>query len=165
MKTIKLLMMAVIFMTASAAYTQKVNRGDVCQEIPNLSSQQKSDIEKLSAKHQKKMDALRVSFYSERDAASAKELKLKMNAEQNSHYQAIQNLLRPEQKTWFSQSCIRYSGQGTGRGQGYGRGQGNVGGQGYGRSQGIRGGQGCGRGNRPAQAFGRGRGYNRATNL
>ncbi len=139
MKPIQLLMITVVFMTASSAFTQKVNRGDVCQEIPNLSTQQKSDIEKLSTEHQKTMDALRSKFYSETDAAISKELKMKMNTEQNSHYQAIQNLLTVEQKSWFNQSCIRYSGQGNGRGKGFGRGQG------YGRGQ----------------VSGRGRGYNR----
>ncbi len=159
MKSIKLLMIAVVFMTASAAYSQRVNRGDVCQEIPNLSTQQKSDIDKLSTQHQTKMDALRSKFYSETDAAGAKEAKMKMNAEQNSHNQAIRNLLTVEQKSWFNQTCIRYNSQGTRNGQGYVRGQG----QGRGQSYYVRG-QGQGRGQGyygRRQGGGRGQGYGR----
>jgi len=162
MKPIKLVLIALIMLTASIAYSQKVNRGDVCDLIPNLTTQQKSEISELSTQHQKTMDALRIQFRSETDISIATSTKTKMNEEQNAHYLAISKLLTTEQKTWFDQSCIRNSGQGYGRGQGFGRGQSYARGQGNGRGQSYARGQGNGRGR---GNNGRGQGYGRQINL
>jgi Spy/CpxP family protein refolding chaperone len=131
----------------TCAYSQIANRGDVCQNIPNLTKEQKQKIDKLSVTHQKTMDGLRKQFYSENDVVKASEIKGQMNTEMANHYRNISGTLTPEQQTWFDQTCNvngrrgNYSKGGFARtGQGYGRCMG------YGRCQGYGRGQGRGRG-------------------
>lgn len=146
-----------VFLIASMTYGQNPLRGDICQDIPDLTSQQKTSISQLSSQHQKTMDELRKQFWAEPDAVKARAIKANMNTEQLNHYQGVSDLLTPEQKIWFDQNCYRYYGQGYGRRQGYGRGQGYGQGRGFGRGQGYVQGQGYGRG----MGYGRGSGYGR----
>ena len=152
MKFRKVLLTTAAIMMVAGAYAQRANRGDVCQDIPNLIPEQKQKIEKLGVTHQETMDNLRTQFYSENDAAKATEIKAQMNTEMENHYQNIAGLLTPEQKTWYDQNCNvnsrnYYRRGGFGRnGRGFGRGQGLGRGQGRGRGQGFGPGQGRGRG-------------------
>jgi len=157
MKTPRFVITAVAFFFVTVAFAQRVNRGDICQNIPNLTDELKSVIEKLSSQHQKTMDALRVQFRSEADPVNAREIKKKMFLERNEHYQAIFELLTAEQKLWFQQNCLRYTIQGYGQDRGYGRGYSQGQGQGYGRGRGYGRGYNQGQG----QGYGGGRGYGR----
>ena len=109
---------------------QKANRGDVCQNIPSLTKEQKQKIDKQSLAHQKTMDGLRTKFYAENDVEKASEIKTKMNTERANHTQEISDLLTAEQQIWYNQQCFATSRRGYGRGQGYGSGRG------YGRGMG-----------------------------
>ena len=51
-------LIAVFFLSISLTYSQSDNRQEVCQSIPDLTGQQKSEIDKLALQHQEKMDAL-----------------------------------------------------------------------------------------------------------
>jgi len=147
MKLRKVLLITAAIMMVAGAYAQRANRGDVCQDIPDLTPEQTQKIDKFSVTHQETMDKLRTKFYSENDAAKASEIKAQMNAEMENHYQNIAGLLTPEQKTWYDQNCnvnrrsfyrrggFGRNGRGFGRGPGYGRGQGFGRGQGYGRGR------------------------------
>ena len=131
----------IAFILVSTSSAQNPVQADVCLSIPNLTSAQKAKIEQLSSKHQKNMDNLRSMFWSETSSQEARELKLKMDNEQNNHYQAITSLLTDEQKVWFSRNCLRSNRQGLrqgrGRGYGYGCGRGRGRGYGHGRGRGI----------------------------
>jgi len=169
MKLIKALLTTAAILLASGTFAQRANRGDVCQNIPNLTKEQKQNINKQSLAHQKTMDGLRSRFYAENDAVKASEIKTQMSTEMAKHNREITALLTTEQQNWYNQQCFATSrrgnytragfgrGQGYGRGQGCGRGRGFVSGQGYGRGQGFGPGQGYGRG------LGRGRGMGRVT--
>ena len=149
METRKVLVIAVILAVALGTDAQRVYRGDVCHNIPNLSPVQTQQIDKLCLAHQKKMDQLRENFYSEPNAAVASGIKKKMDTEMADHYKNITALLTPEQKIWFDQNCYAntrsrpYYGRGFGRrGRGYwsgcpgygrGPGRGRYMGRGYGR--------------------------------
>ncbi len=152
MKPIKVFLTVVSIVLATEAYSQRANRGDICQNIPDLTTEQKQKLDKLSTTHQKSIDGLRTKFYAETDAAKALEIKTQMNTETANHYRNISGLLSPEQQTWFDQQCFANSRRGYGRGMGYGPGQGFGRGQGYGRAQG------CGRG---MGYYGRGQGRGR----
>jgi hypothetical protein len=155
MKRAKVFFTALAFMIFTSAFSQQAFRGDICQSIPGLSSEQQQKIDKLGLTHQKKMDALRTKFLSESNAENAANLKSQMNSEMQNHYQNITALLTPEQQSWYEQNCNANSnrnyyaragyGQNYGRGQGAGRGPGYTVGAGYGRGTG----------------FGRGAGYRR----
>ena len=134
----RILVIAIATLVATGVYAQRVNRGDVCQEIPGLTIEQKQKIEKLGVTHQKKMDKLRSQFYAERNLEKASDYKAEMNTEMKNHYSNISALLSPEQQEWFDQNCNAdgsgryYARQGKGRGgQGLGRG-----GRGLGRGPG-----------------------------
>jgi len=136
---------------------QRAGNGDICQFIPDLTTDQKQKIEKLSVAHQNTMDDLRTKFWSENDAVTASGIKTQMNTEMEKHYQNISGLLTPEQNTWFDQNCNvnnrnYYRRGGSGR---YGRGLGP--GQGSGRVRGLGPGQGSGRGRGLGPGRGRGR--------
>jgi len=142
MKPIKVLLSAALIILFTGAYSQRTSRADVCQNIPNLTNEQKHKIDKLSLAHIKTMDALRTQFYAENDAVKASNIKAQMNTERANHYREISGLLTPEQQTWFNQKCFvngrrGYYGRGgfgrNGQGYGYGRGYGR--GWGYGRGQ------------------------------
>ena len=62
MKLRKLLLATAAIMMVTGAFAQRANRGDVCQNIPNLTTEQKQKIDKLSITHQKTMDGLRSQF-------------------------------------------------------------------------------------------------------
>ncbi len=169
MKPRKVLLITAAIVMVTGASAQRANRGDVCQNIPNLSTEQTQKINNLGVTHQKTMDGLRAQFYSENDAAKASEFKTQMNTEMANHYRNISNILTPEQKTWFDQQCNvnnrrgYYRNGGFGRsGQGYVSGVGYASGQGYGRGQGFGRGQGYGRGQ--GRGRGMGRGLGRTTN-
>lgn len=146
----RLLFIAFAFFIALGTCAQRVNRVDVCQRIPNLTTEQKQEIDKLRVPHQKKMDRLRDQFYAELDVAKASEIKTQMTAEMKDHYKNVNALLTPEQKTFFDQNCYAnknwrsYNGRGSGRncrgywrsGQQYGQGSGRAIRQGRGRGQG-----------------------------
>jgi tRNA U34 5-carboxymethylaminomethyl modifying GTPase MnmE/TrmE len=150
MKPRKVLLIAMALTMALGTYAQRINRGDVCQNIPDLTTEQKQEIDKLSAAHQQKMDRLRDQFYAELNMAKAAEIKALMNAEMKNHYNHISALLTPAQKISLDQNCYAnrstgsYYGRGMGRngrgyrqdGQGYGRGNGRALNQGRGRGQG-----------------------------
>jgi len=155
MKPKKVLLIAIAFTMALGTYAQRVNRGDVCQNIPNLTTTQKQEIDKLCVTHQQKMDRLRDQFYAECDIANASEIKTQMNAEVKNHYKNISALLTPEQKVFLDQNCYANRSRGSYYGRGFGRnGRGyRQGGQGYERGNGRAFGQGRGQG--------QGRGYGR----
>jgi hypothetical protein len=156
MKLTKVLFIAITLSMALGIYAQRVNRGDVCQNIPNLTAEQKQSIDKLSDTHQQKMDRLRNQFYAEPDVARASEIKTQMDAEMKDHYGNISALLTPEQNIYLDQNCYANRIRGSYYGNGFGRnGRGYYqGGQGrYGRGRGVATGQGRGRG--------QGRGYGR----
>jgi len=161
MKLVKVLLTTAAIIMATGAYAQRANRGDVCQNIPNLTKEQKQKIDNQSLTHQKTMDGLRTQFYAEMDPVQASEIKTKMNTEMANHFRNISGLLTAEQQIWYNQQCFATSRRGynsrggLGRGQGYGRGQGFGRGQGYGRGQGFGPGQGRGRG----MGYGRGQGF------
>jgi hypothetical protein len=150
MKPRIVILMAMVMTMAMGTYAQRINRGDVCQNIPNLTTEQKQKIDKLSVTHQQKMDRLRDQFYAEGDMVKASEIKTQMNAEMNAHYMNISVLLTPEQQVFLDGNCYvnRSRGSyyrrgigGNGRGyrqdgQGYGRGNGRALNQGIGRGQG-----------------------------
>ncbi len=138
MKPIKVLFTAVAIIMVTCAYSQRANRGDVCQNIPNLTKEQKQKIDKLCVEHQKTIDGLRTQFYTEPDAEKALEIKTQMNTERANHFRNVSAMLTPEQQTWFNQQCnfnrrggyfcrggFGRTGQDYGRGQGWGRGQGS----------------------------------------
>jgi Spy/CpxP family protein refolding chaperone len=140
MKPIKVLLTTAAIIMVTGAYSQSPGRGDICQNIPNLTQEQKQKIDKQRLAHQKTMDGLRDQFYAENDAVQASEIKGKMNVEMANHYRLISEMLTAEQQTWYNQQCNvicrrgYYCRGGFGRnGQGYGRGQGYVRGMGYGR--------------------------------
>ncbi len=135
MKIRKVLLTAVALMIATVAFTQSTNRGDICQNIPDLTIEQKSKIDGLSSTHQKTMDELRLEFRSEADATKAASIKTKMNTERENHSNNISKLLTPEQKTWFEQNYKQNRGKGYGRGQGCGRGNRQGYGRGFGRGR------------------------------
>lgn len=165
MKSAKVLFTALAFMIFTSAYSQQINRADICQSIPGLSTEQQQKIDRLGLTHQKKMDDLRTQFRSESNAQSAALLKTQMNNEMQSHNRNISAMLTPEQLTWYDQTCNANgngsyntrpaNGRGLGRGQGVGRGQSIGRGAGYGRSVAYKNGTGYGRGTGP------GRGRNR----
>ncbi len=169
MKPVKVLITTAAIIMATGTYAQRANRGDVCQNIPNLTQQQKQKIENQSLTHQKTMDGLRTQFYAEMDPEKASEIKTKMNTEMANHFRNISGLLTAEQQIWYNQQCFAnsrrgyYSKAGLGRGQGYGRGRDFGPGQGYGRGRGIGPGLGYGRGRGtgPGLGYGRGQGYGR----
>ena len=172
MKPRKVLLITAALVMATGAYAQRANRGDVCRNIPNLSTEQTQQVSNLSVIHKKTMDGLREQFYSEIDAAKASEYKTQMNTEMANHYRNISDILTPEQKTWFDQQCNvnnrrgYYRNVGFGRGgQGYGRGLGYASGQGYGRGVGYASGQGYGRGVGYASGQGYGRGQGRGRGM
>ena len=158
MKPRNVLLITAAILMATGAYAQRANRGDVCPNIPNLTTEQTQKVEKLSVIHQKTMDGLREQFYSSNDAAKASEFKTQMNTEMANRYRNISNILAPEQKTWFDQQCNVNNRRGYYRNRGFGRsGQGYVSGVGYAS------GQGCGRGKSfaPVSTYGRGQGRGR----
>ena len=168
MKLNKVLLTATAFLLITGAYSQTVNRTDLCQQIPDLTAEQSQKIAKLSATHQKTMDVLRTQFWSEPDVSKATAIKTMMNTEMSNHYNNITALLSPEQKAWFDQICYANNRRGYGRGQNdatgqvYGQGQALAAGQaagygrGYGRCRG--GGYGAGYGRGMGRGYGRGRG-------
>lgn len=168
MKPRKVLLITAALVMATGAYAQRANRGDVCHNIPNLTTEQSQKVNNLSAIHQKTMDGLRTQFYSENDAVRASEFKTQMNTEMANHYLNISDILTPEQKTWFDQQCnvnnrrgFGRSGQGYASGRGYVSGQGYASGRGYGRGMGYASGQGYVRGQGYGRGQGRGRGMGR----
>ena len=152
MKLKSVLLTVVAILLAVGMNAQRANRTDLCQNIPNLSPEQREKIDKLSDTHQKTMDGLRSKFYAETDGVKASGYKTQMNTEMQTHYKNISGILTADQQTWYDQSCnintrrsTSYTagygrGQGLGRGQGYGQGRGR--GQSYGRGQGLGRGQG-----------------------
>ena len=159
MKPIKVLLITAAMVMVTCAYSQRPFRGDVCQNIPDLTTEQKQKIDELSLKHQKTMDGLRTKFYSETDAVKASEIKSQMNSETADHYRNISGLLTPEQQTWFDQRCFAYSRRGNGQGMGYGRvGRGRGMGPGRGMGYGCRMGPGRGLGQGNRMGYGRGMG-------
>ena len=137
MKLGKILFTAAAILMVAGSYAQNANRTAVCQSIPNLSPEQKQKIDKFSVTHQKTMDDLRTSFWSESDAVKASQSKALMITEMDNHYQNISALLTLEQQIWYDQNCnvntrrgyyrrgqVGNYGQGYGRGQGYGLGRG-----------------------------------------
>ena len=173
MKLIKVILTSAAILLATGAFAQRANRGDVCQNIPNLTKEQKQNIDKQSLAHQKTMDGPRTRFYAENDAVKASEIKTQMSTEMAKHNREITALLTTEQQNWYNQQCFAtsrrgyYSRGGFVRGQGYGRGQGFGSGQGYGRGQGFGSGQGYGRGQGfgPGQGYGRGQGQGRGRGM
>lgn len=163
MKLVKVLITTAAIIMATGAFAQKANRGDVCQNIPNLTQEQKQKIDNQSLTHQKTIDGLRTQFYAEMDPVKASEIKTKMNTEMANHFRNISGLLTADQQIWYNQQCFANSRRGYGRGQGLGRGQGFGPGQGYGRGMGYGRGQGYGRGRGigPGLGYGRGQGYGR----
>ena len=159
MKPLKIVLTTVAILVTTGVFAQRINRGDVCQHIPNLTAEQKQKIDQQSLAHQNTMDDLRNQFYAESDGVKASAIKKQMNAEMAKHYRKISGLLTTKQKIWYDQQCLAtgrrsyYSGKSLGRGQGFGRGMY------YRRGQGFRSGQGYGRG----QGQGRGRGMGRFT--
>ncbi len=81
MKPLKVSLITASLVMATGAYAQRANRGDVCRNIPNPSTEQSQKVNNLSVIHQKTMDGLRTQFYSEIDAAKASEFKTQMNTE------------------------------------------------------------------------------------
>ena len=146
MKLKKVFLTTTAIVMVAVIYAQTANQGDICQYIPDLTTEQKQKIDKLSTAHQKTMDDFRAQFWSESDPAKASDIKTQMNTEMDKHYQNISALLSPEQNIWFNRNCYANSRRGFGRSQGFGPGRG------YGRGQGFGPGRGCGRGR------GRGRG-------
>ena len=76
---------------------------------PDLTTEQKQKIDKLSLAHQKTMDGLRAKFYAEPDAEKALEIKTQMNTERANHFRNISGMLTPEQQTGFNQQCFANS--------------------------------------------------------
>jgi len=150
MKPRRVILIAIALIMALGTYAQRIIREDVCQNIPNLTMEQKQKIDKLSVTHQQKMDRLRDQFYAEGDMVKASEVKTQMNAEMKHHYMNLSALLTPEQQVFLDRNCYvnssrgSYYGRGTGRngrgyrqeGQEYGRGNGRAINQGRGRGQG-----------------------------
>jgi len=157
MKLIKVLLTSAAIILATGAFAQRANRGDVCQNIPNLTKEQKQKIDKQSIAHQKTMDGLRAKFYAENDAVKASEIKTQMSTEMANHNRNITALLTADQQIWYNQQCLATSRRGYGRGMGYSHGQS------YGRGQGFGSGQGYGRGKGLGRGQGRGRGMGRVT--
>ena len=155
MKLVKVLLTTVAIIMATGTYAQKANRGDVCQNIPSLTKEQKQKIDKQSLAHQKTMDGLRTKFYAENDVEKASEVKIQMNAERANYFQEISDLLTAEQQIWYNQQCFATNRRAYGRGQGFGSGRGNCRGMGNGRGQGY----GQGRGFGPGSNYGRGQGF------
>jgi len=151
MKPRKVLLIVMALTMALGTKAQRVNRGDVCQNIPNLTTEQKQEIDKLSVTHQQKMDRLRDQFYAESNMAKASEIKTQMNAEMKDHYKNISALLTPQQQVFLDRNCYVNRSRGSYYDRGFGRD-----GQGY-----RQGGQGYGRGNWGASGRGRGRGQGR----
>ena len=122
----KVLLTAAVILMATGVSAQRANRGDICQDIPNLTQEQSQEINKLSVTHQKTMDDLRTKFWAESDPDKASEIKTQMNTEMDNHYRNISDLLPPEQQTWFDQNCNAYrrsyfrGGSYSRSGQGYG---------------------------------------------
>ena len=158
---------ALIFMICTGIHAQQLNRGDICQDIPGLTTEQQQKIDKLGAEHQQRMDVLRTQFQSEANAQDAANIKTQMNSEMQSHYNNISAVLTPEQKSWYNQSCNantysqaaygRGNGRGLGRGTAYGRGSGYGRGTAYGRGTGCRRFAASGRGAGYGTMSGRGR--------
>jgi len=136
MKLKKVLLTATVILMVAGIYAQTPYRGDICQYIPNLTTEQKQKIDKQSTAHKIAMDNFRTLFWSESDPAKASAIKTQMNTEMDNHYQNITAFLSPEQKIWFDQNCYANNRKGFGRGQGFGRSQGFGRGQGYGRGRG-----------------------------
>jgi hypothetical protein len=157
MKLLKVVLTTAAIILATGTFAQRTNRGDVCQNIPNLTKEQNQKIDKQSLAHQKSMDGLRTKFYAENDAVKASEIKTQMNAEMAKHYREISGLLTTEQKIWYNQQCFATSRRGYYSRGSFGRGQGCGRGIGYGRGQVFEPGQGRGRG------MGYGRGMGRVT--
>jgi len=149
MKPLKVVLTTVAILVTTGVFAQRINRGDVCQHIPNLTAEQKQKINEQSLAHQNTMDDLRNQFYAESDGVKASAIKKQMNAEMAKHYRKISGLLTTKQKTWYDQQCFAagrksyYSRKGQGRGQGFGRGMYYRRGQDYGQGQGR--GRGMGR--------------------
>jgi len=163
MKLKKVILTVSIVLLVTGAYSQAVNRIELCQQIPDLTADQSQKLAKLSTTHQKTMDDLRAKFWSEPDLNQASVYKTQMNTEMANHYNNITALLSPEQKTWFDQNCYANNRGGYGRGQFYATGQGTTSGQAYASGQGYATGQGSGygRGYGRGQGAGYGRGYGR----
>jgi len=147
----RILFIAIALTIASGTYGQRINRVDICQSIPDLTTEQEQKIDKLRVSHQQKMDRLRDQFYAELDVAKASEIKTQMNTEMKDHFKNVSALLTPEQKIFFDQNCYANRSWGPYYGRGYSRN-----GQGYWRS-----GQGYGPGRGRGQGRGQGRGYGR----
>ena len=156
MKLKKLFFAIVAILMATGAFGQRVNRGDICEEIPGLTLEQQKKIDGLSVNHQKKMDQLRTQFYAERNSNQASALKREMNTEMKNHFRNISAQLNTEQQVWFNQHCyadgkgayyVKNDSQTMGRNSGrrLGRGSGNGTGRGAGRGSG----RGMGRGMGP----------------
>lgn len=148
MKSAIVLVSALAFMILTSARAQQINRGDLCQSIPGLTTEQQQKLSRLGGEHQKQMDLLRNKYLSENNAQLATELKTQMNKEMQNHYREVSALLTPEQQSWYDRTCqangsygraalARDSGRGLGRGAAYGRGAGYGRGTGYGRGAGY----------------------------
>jgi len=139
MKLRKVLLTAAAILMVVNVSAQTPNKGELCQNIPDLTQEQNQKIDKLSATHQKTMNDLRTKFWAEPDPDKASVIKTQMNTEMDNHYRNISDLLTPEQQTWYDQNCNvnsrnYYGRRANGRnGQGYGRGQGRGADRGSGR--------------------------------
>ena len=133
----RVLLIAIAILLAVGTHAQRVNRTEICQDIPNLTLEQQQKIDKLSATHQLKMDGLRAQFYAEPDAVIASGYKTQMNTEMRNNYNNISGILTADQQIWFDQTCNVNSRRANSYNAGYGRGQGHGRGQGYGRGKGY----------------------------
>ena len=65
MKSAIVLVSALAFMILTSARAQQINRNDLCQSIPGLTTEQQQKLSTLGGEHQKQMDLLKNKYLSE----------------------------------------------------------------------------------------------------
>ena len=142
----------------SVSMAQGPGKG-VCKafgNIPNLTDDQKTQIDQLRTSHMKEMTTYRADL--DKLQAELRQLEIvdnpdmkkidakideissvknKMTKERTNHRLAVRGLLTPEQKVYFDANCGYRQGKGNHQGKGYGRGMGNGSGMGAGKGAGC----------------------------
>ena len=102
--------------------------------ISGLSQDQKNQITALATQHQTAMNELREKRQSTTDMSQKDQIRQQMDAQIESHRNAVKAILNPDQQKQFDQLPRNGGNQGYGKGNGnQGRGSGNCTGQGNGR--------------------------------
>lgn len=137
MKRIKAILLVAVMMVGVTAFAQNGRRNsprELCLNVPGLTQEQKTSVEKINANYRSEMDKLRTQRQSATTTQEKDNVGKKMDQLRDKHQKDVLAQLNPEQ-----QKALKDSGFGQtrcqknrkGRGRGNGRCCGNGGGRGY----------------------------------